>query len=179
MSFIEWRPIPDYEDYYEASSDGRVRSVDRKVPDNNQYETYSSHMKGRVLKPQIHRNRKVVCLSKHGNTKYIYIHRLVCAAFHGAPEPKQVAMHLDNDPDNNVPSNLRWGTHRENIQQAVDDGLMPRGEEVKNSKLNRHKVLKIRKLRKAGYKLREISDRFKVSEGMVSRICAGKDWAWV
>lgn len=42
--------------------------------------------------------------------------RLVCEAFNGPPtEEKNVCMHLDEDSRNNRPSNLRWGTQKENL----------------------------------------------------------------
>jgi len=42
--------------------------------------------------------------------------RLVCEAFNGAPpEGKNVCMHLDENSRNNLPSNLKWGTQKENL----------------------------------------------------------------
>ena len=42
--------------------------------------------------------------------------RLVCEAFNGAPPAnKSVCMHLDENSKNNYPSNLQWGTQRENL----------------------------------------------------------------
>jgi hypothetical protein len=42
--------------------------------------------------------------------------RLVCEAFNGpAPEGKNVCMHLDENSRNNVPTNLKWGTQKENL----------------------------------------------------------------
>jgi hypothetical protein len=41
--------------------------------------------------------------------------RLICEAFHGAPQPGQVCMHLDENAANNRPNNLKWGTQRENL----------------------------------------------------------------
>jgi hypothetical protein len=47
--------------------------------------------------------------------KTFKVHRLVCEAFWGpAPSPSSIVLHLDEDPSNNVPSNLRWGTRKEN-----------------------------------------------------------------
>lgn len=44
------------------------------------------------------------------------VHRLVCEAFHGpAPFEKAVVMHLNENPDDNRPENLQWGTQRENL----------------------------------------------------------------
>lgn len=42
--------------------------------------------------------------------------RLICEAFRGpAPECKNVCMHLDENARNNVPTNLQWGTQKENL----------------------------------------------------------------
>jgi hypothetical protein len=42
--------------------------------------------------------------------------RLVCEAFHGpAPQDKPVCMHLDENSRNNAPTNLAWGTQKENL----------------------------------------------------------------
>ena len=47
--------------------------------------------------------------------KNFKIHRLVCEAFHGAaPFESAIVLHLDEDPSNNQPGNLRWGTRKEN-----------------------------------------------------------------
>jgi len=44
------------------------------------------------------------------------VHRLVCEAFHGlAPDEKMVVIHKDENALNNRPSNLRWGTQKENL----------------------------------------------------------------
>ena len=51
-----------------------------------------------------------------GLKKCFIVARLVCEAFHGIPPSKKsVTMHLDEDPSNNKPENLAWGTQRENL----------------------------------------------------------------
>jgi hypothetical protein len=48
-----------------------------------------------------------------GNVK---VHIMVCEAFHGPkPFPKAVVLHEDENGENNIPSNLRWGTQKENL----------------------------------------------------------------
>jgi len=56
--------------------------------------------------------------------RYIYVlkkrtykvARLVCEAFNGPPPfPRAVCMHLDENSRNNAPSNLKWGTQKENL----------------------------------------------------------------
>lgn len=50
----------------------------------------------------------------HGKTHKVA--RLVCEAFHGpAPLDKPVCMHLDEQSHNNRPSNLAWGTQKQNL----------------------------------------------------------------
>lgn len=43
------------------------------------------------------------------------VHRLVCEAFNGPPLSGQVCMHLDENSSNNLPSNLAWGSQKENL----------------------------------------------------------------
>lgn len=44
------------------------------------------------------------------------VHRLICEAFHGsATFDRAVVMHLDDNPQNNRPDNLEWGTQKENL----------------------------------------------------------------
>lgn len=44
------------------------------------------------------------------------VHRLVCEAFNGPPPfVEAVCMHLDENPRNNRPENLKWGTQKENL----------------------------------------------------------------
>jgi hypothetical protein len=50
------------------------------------------------------------------NGKTYRVARLVCEAFHGPPPfPGAVCMHLDESARNNVRSNLKWGTQKDNL----------------------------------------------------------------
>lgn len=47
--------------------------------------------------------------------KLYRVHRLICEAFHGVcPEDKREVDHLERNPANNKPGNLRWVTPSEN-----------------------------------------------------------------
>ncbi len=49
-------------------------------------------------------------------------HQLVCEAFNG-PRPEGLqCRHLDGDPSNNTPGNLRWGTAKENAADRKAHG---------------------------------------------------------
>lgn len=49
------------------------------------------------------------------------VHRLICEAFHGpCPPGKCQVDHIDRDPSNNKPENLRWVTGSENQHNRAD-----------------------------------------------------------
>lgn len=61
--------------------------------------------------------RMAAYYAEFGNVK---VHRAVCEAFHGpAPEGKPYVLHKDGDAVNNLPSNLEWGTQKENLNHPV------------------------------------------------------------
>ena len=52
--------------------------------------------------------------------KCLLVHRLICEAFHGAcPSGKFQVDHLDRNPSNNRPGNLRWVTPSENSRNRA------------------------------------------------------------
>lgn len=111
----EWRSIPGLE-RYEASSLGRVRHKERKVP-----------LKGHVNRAGYPAFGYVDIDNKdarHYKTRNMFFHQAVALAFHGQPsDPSLIVMHLDNDKTNNRPENLKWGTRAENNAQAMAGGL--------------------------------------------------------
>lgn len=72
------------------------------------------HYSGRARRGQwIEKEKRYVLHYRGKNHK---LARLVCEAFHGpAPFDRAVCMHLDEDSRNNKPTNLRWGTQKENL----------------------------------------------------------------
>lgn len=103
----------DFTGYYESSSLGRVRSLDREVKHNY-------IRKGKVLKPHVScplKNgiyRAQIGLSKDGRVIYPVLARCIWESFNGPiPEGMQVN-HIDEDPTNNRLDNLNLMTPKEN-----------------------------------------------------------------
>jgi hypothetical protein len=115
-----WKPIEGYEDSYEISNLGRVRSVDRFTPTWN----------GQVFKKGVIKTPKEdkdgyykVWLSKESKKRPFFVHRLVAKAFIPNPHDFPIVNHIDGDKKNNVPSNLEWCTRSHNDKHAFQHGL--------------------------------------------------------
>lgn len=55
----------------------------------------------------------------HLNKKIYYVHRLLAETFIENPENKKEVDHIDGNPRNNNLDNLRWATHKENLNNSV------------------------------------------------------------
>lgn len=106
MTAIEWRPVVGYEGLYEVSSQGDVRSWRWKSGP-------------RLLRPATHPDGH---LQLNIGRRSLFVHQLVAAAFLGPRPVGLETRHLDGNPANNTPSNLRYGTRAENAQDMVLHG---------------------------------------------------------
>lgn len=75
----------------------------------------------KLLKPWVNAGGYLcVSLCSHGEQKSFLLHRLVALAYLPNPEMKEFVMHLDDNPRNAHLSNLKWGTPRDNVQDAIN-----------------------------------------------------------
>lgn len=101
-----WKPIPEYEGYYEVSNTGKVKSLTRTIIDKNgvQY-TYI----GKEKTPSIaNHGYYSVTLYKQHQTKTFLIHRLVALVFLPNPNNLPFVNHKDENKLNNNVENLEW-----------------------------------------------------------------------
>lgn len=114
-----WKPIPGFNDWYEASNLGRVRSKPRTITHSDGTE---QRRRGTVLKPGRSRGYPIVVLCNNTKRSTQNVHSLVAAAFLG-PRPEGAHVrHIDGTRDNNVPENLTYGTRSENTLDSVEHG---------------------------------------------------------
>lgn len=123
----EWREVVGWEGYYEVSSQGNVRSVDRVVMrSNGRPHTW----RGKNLSPgtQKRTGYKYLVLSRPGEKKLtVRVHRLVAEAFIPNPDRLPLVLHGDGTRTNNHVDNLRWGTTSDNLKDAVKHGTYRNG----------------------------------------------------
>lgn len=133
---------------------------------------------------------RIVCLWENGRQITKSVHRLVLENFVGTPPKGYEARHLNGDRLDNRLSNLKWGTHRDNILDSVRHGThhllrkgensLTCGEKARTSKLTKVKVIEIRNLYLSGkFTQKHLAGKFGICQSQVSRIISMKDWAWV
>ena len=123
-----WRPVLGFEGFYEVSSHGRVRSVDRIIYAVDNHNGYQR--RGVVRKAYVDRDGyQTLGLTKaEGTGSYRQkgrVHVLVLEAFVGPCPDGLMACHNDGNPANNHLGNLRWDTAASNMQDRIVHGRNP------------------------------------------------------
>lgn len=103
------KPIPGFEQYYVAYSDGRIFSTR-----NN-----------RFLKLKINKSHGYVeCeLNVNGKVYYKRVHRLIAETFLDNPNKYEIVNHINGVKTDNDVFNLEWTTPRNNNKHAIKNGL--------------------------------------------------------
>ena len=120
----ESRPVPGFAGYL-ATSEGEILSKKTGRPLRTQAHYRTGHLRVRLysdrVKPVVRALKGSLIVSRHAD---VYVHVAVCMAWHG-PKPFEGAcvLHWDDDPLNNAPSNLRWGTHKENSADRLRNSM--------------------------------------------------------
>lgn len=160
-----WKPIKNWEDLYEISNTGFVRSKKR------------IGSKGGLLRRRLNKlGYDKACLHR---SQQISVHRLVAQAFIPNPKNKPCINHKDNNPSNNSVENLEWCTYSENSQHRKKTGRQSsrKGENNGNAKLNWNIVKNIRHdyfdncLKKV-----DLARKHNISKSTISSIISQETW---
>jgi len=106
-----WLQVPDFPNY-EVSDMGRLR---RGLRELRGYPSKRGHVD--------------TSLRRGGKTYRRYMHVLVLTAFVGPRPIGLEGCHADGNPSNNRLTNLRWDTHKGNMEDAVHHGTTTRKEQ--------------------------------------------------
>lgn len=160
---MKWLPVVDYEDRFEVSDTGQIRSLD-------------SHQPGKIRRLQRDRaGYLMVTLYKYHPPQRLFtpVQRIVAKAFIPNPRNLPEVNHKDGNKENNHVSNLEWTTSRENKKHAVNMGLGYIGEHNSHAKLTSGQVLSIRSDNRSGA---DIAREYGVQPAAISKIKLGRTW---
>lgn len=109
----EWRDIPGYEGFYQASSQGKIRRI----------KSAQGTKQGRLLNP--YQTPQGYLRVRFGKTRESQrphlVHRVILTTFVSPPpHHNSQGNHLNGDKTDNRVENLEWLSPRENSQHAQD-----------------------------------------------------------
>lgn len=166
---IDFRPIVSHSNYY-AGSDGHIYS----------FNSRGSKRTGIPIRMKAGKQKAgylFVALYKNDQPTYCRVHVLICEAFHGTRPEGLIVSHLDDNKENNLPSNLIWETASENQKRKFinghgDDGIRNSRALVKTKEQLDH----IRWLISQGFSDQKIADSIGTSRGFVKSIRTGRSY---
>ena len=111
-----WKDVQGYEGLYQVSNLGRIKSLGRFVDKLKCH--YWQEEKILKLRKRVDGYLNVI-LSKKGKTKTFSVHRLVAMTFISNPENKPEVDHINAIKTDNSVNNLRWASHKENMNNSL------------------------------------------------------------
>jgi hypothetical protein len=166
----EWKVIPETNGMYEASSWGRVRSVDRIVMHS---KSGFLTIKGRILKMTLSNERYyyiTICIN--ANRVKHNVHVLIAKAFKGIRPYGYHVDHGDRNRQNNHIKNLSYKTVLENCSF--------KGSQAGNAKLIEKQVAEIKaKYMRKVYTASMLANEYNVDLSTINKITTGVNWKHV
>ena len=173
-----WKPVVGWEDFYEVSDLGRVRSLTRTVH-NGRGEYFISE---RIVEGcRDSKGYVKILLKRRNRRRQTYVHNLVLEAFVGPrPEGAECRHFPDKCPWNNSLENLSWGTSKENKADMTVHDTDPRGERNGRAKLTEQEVAEIR-LKYTAKRITQthLAQEYGISQQVVSGIVNLNKWKHV
>lgn len=122
----QWKDIPGFEGYYQASSFSRIRSVNRTIDhkENFSSNTYKKTYKGKIKSQFVTGGYYRISLCVNNKERQYTAHRLIALTFIPNTLNKSQVNHKDGNKLNNSIDNLEWCTPSENAKHAVSTGLV-------------------------------------------------------
>lgn len=111
-----WKPVKNYEGYYEISNLGRVKSLERYVRQGNFIRHVKESFKNEYIGSY---GYPCVTLCKDRKSTSMCIHILLANAFIPNPENKPAVDHINTDRTDYRLENLRWVTSKENSNNEL------------------------------------------------------------
>lgn len=112
-----WKNIKGYETFYKISSLGRVKSLAKTI---TRKDGEVKNLSEKIIKPFLtKKGYKQIVLTKDGDKKKHYIHRLVAQAFIPNPNNLPEVNHINEDKLDNDVVNLEWLSRIDNMRHGT------------------------------------------------------------
>lgn len=168
----EWKDVEGYEGFYQVSSEGRVRSIERTV--SSRWASGCTYHE-KMLSVSLSGRYKHITLTKGAVPKGFSVHRLVAKAFVPNLEGKPEVNPIDGNRSNNSADNLEWCNASENAIHALSLGLRKsvKGEKHGRSKLTKEQATDVKYSSEGRHTLAE---RYDITWSGVYQIQTGYKW---
>lgn len=173
-----WKPINGFNEAYQISNLGRVKSVTRKIHTHHKgYDGYRVQREKLLTATINNRGYAYVSLRSGNRYKHLFIHRLVAEAFIPNPNNLPFVNHIDENPQNNCVDNLEWCTPKYNCNYG--DRNKKISESRKGMKFTDAHIENMRKAGKARVndefreKMRQVHLGTKLSDTQKKKISEG------
>lgn len=114
-----WKDIEGFEDYYEVSNWGRIRSKTRFMTVMRNGYVVHNRKTGKILNPVNNRGYKTVFLYNGQTRISAAVHRLVANAFCEKRDGCNEVNHINENKADNRAENLEWVNHEENSNHGT------------------------------------------------------------
>jgi hypothetical protein len=105
-----------------------------------------------------------------------YVHRLLLEGFIGPCPDGCEALHINGDRLDNRLENLRWGTRKENVADAIRHGTATIGSKNAMAKLSAKDVAFISDMKAMGFTPKEVAPHFGVHVGTIKKLFDGESY---
>lgn len=175
-----WKPLvfsgyKELRNRYAVSSQGRIASYKEEVLED-----------GKLLNGSLTTGYRTLNLHRPGHKGTLYIHRELAKLFLKKPSPKhRYVIHKNHNKLDNATKNLSWATLDEMIkhQQSSPAKLAYKEKQANREvglKLKAGQVKKIKELlgnNNRRLTIRQLAEKYNVSEMTMYRIKSGENWA--